>query len=98
MGGDTIELPAGLMDPGEDAATAALRELKEETGYTAQVGLGASRDGGPSCGTHPLTQCRQVVSVSPTACMSPGLTNETVHLVHGMRGQPSAPCSMAAHG
>ena len=38
MGGDTIELPAGLMDPGEDAATAALRELKEETGYTAQVG------------------------------------------------------------
>jgi len=41
MGGDTIELPAGLMDPGEDAATAALRELKEETGYTAQVGRDA---------------------------------------------------------
>ena len=29
MGADTIELPAGLLDPGEDAATAALRELKE---------------------------------------------------------------------
>jgi len=59
MGADTIELPAGLLDPGEDATTAALRELKEETGYSAKV-----------------------VSVSPTACMSPGLTNETVHLVY----------------
>ncbi|WVQ85278.1 hypothetical protein IAT38_007443 [Cryptococcus sp. DSM 104549] len=28
-----IELPAGLIDEGEDAATAALRELHEETGY-----------------------------------------------------------------
>ena len=91
MGSDTIELPAGLLDPGEDAATAALRELKEETGYTAKVCL----DGGCTmrclrltelCGAHlrlSLTHPRQVVSVSPTACMSPGLTNETVHLVHG---------------
>lgn len=48
------------------------------------------------CDTHPaLTQHRQVVSVSPTACMSPGLTNETVHLVHGMR---IALCPMQAYG
>ncbi len=30
-----VELPAGNIDPGEDAATAAIRELAEETGYRA---------------------------------------------------------------
>ena len=30
-----IEFPAGKIDPGEDPATAAVRELREETGYTA---------------------------------------------------------------
>ena len=33
----TIELPAGLIDKGETCENAALRELKEETGYIGKV-------------------------------------------------------------
>ena len=32
-----IEIPAGLVDPGEGAAESAVRELREETGYHGVV-------------------------------------------------------------
>ena len=35
----TLEIPGGLIDPGEDAATAALRECLEETGYRGRAAL-----------------------------------------------------------
>jgi ADP-ribose diphosphatase len=33
----TLEIPGGLLDPGEDPATAAARECLEETGYAART-------------------------------------------------------------
>lgn len=36
VGDFMIEIPAGKIDPGEDPREAAIRELKEETGYTAR--------------------------------------------------------------
>ncbi|KAI9665142.1 MAG: hypothetical protein M1831_002152 [Alyxoria varia] len=37
LGAPCIEIPAGLIDPGEDVETTAIRELREETGYVGEV-------------------------------------------------------------
>ncbi len=36
IGDFTLEVPGGMVDPGEEASQAALRELEEETGYRAR--------------------------------------------------------------
>src|SRR6218665_961687 len=35
----TLEIPGGVVDPGEEPAVAAARELEEETGYVAERGV-----------------------------------------------------------
>jgi 8-oxo-dGTP pyrophosphatase MutT (NUDIX family) len=35
----TLEIPAGMLDPGEDPAAAALRECLEESGYRARQAI-----------------------------------------------------------
>lgn len=37
VGGVCIEMPAGLIDPKESVETTAIRELKEETGYSGKI-------------------------------------------------------------
>lgn len=58
----TVEFPAGLIDKGETPEDAALRELREETGFVGE-------------------KCKTVPQVSPQVCMSPGLTDESLHCV-----------------
>ena len=36
FGGFVLELPAGMIEPGESSLACAMRELEEETGYTAE--------------------------------------------------------------
>ena len=62
VGQKTVEFPAGLIDKDETVEQAAIRELREETGYV-----------GEACKIPPMP--------SRALCMSPGLTDESVHVV-----------------
>lgn len=61
----TIEFPGGLIDEHETPEEAALRELLEETGYRGNV---AKKSVPPP-------------RASPELCMTPGITDESLHVV-----------------
>jgi 8-oxo-dGTP pyrophosphatase MutT (NUDIX family) len=86
MNGETIELPAGLVDADEDPIVAALRELKEETGYVGTVAGGDEATGGRGGDLRNDNETNSaarvgVPAMTPALPLSPGLSNETVALV-----------------
>ena len=64
-----IQMPAGLIDPGESAETAVERELEEETGYSLL------RDENGNAQIHLLKQ---------PGFSSPGMTEECVQMVYAL--------------
>jgi len=72
-----VEFPAGLIDQGETPEKAAIRELKEETGFEGKV-----------CQTSPMlskqpgmtNEVMQVLDCSPTIVADPGLTTANMQV------------------
>ena len=81
----TIEVPSGLIDEGEDIATAALRELKEETGYIATIAKSDSAPSADSTTTATLPKSSDPVAESdPTGFImhnDPGFCNTNTRML-----------------
>lgn len=74
-----VEFPAGLIDEGETPEKAAVRELKEETGYVGKVcdvSMALSKQPGMTDAT------MQVLDCSPTIVADPGLTTANMQVCH----------------
>jgi len=73
-----VEFPAGLIDEGETPEQAAVREMKEETGYEGkvcdQMSPTLSNQPGMTNATH------QVLDCSPTIVSDPGLTTANMQV------------------
>lgn len=80
----TIEIPAGLIDEGESAEEAAIRELREETGFVGTViAPGETDRAGPRQAQNDSSGSRpQIGNQGITHFNDPGFTNTATHLIH----------------